>query len=415
MSNKNRHGTTKRSNSRTQAKNTALDTYAALGAYQGNITDLLERMKQPINQGEVIQKELQSALEEHTEEWYKGVVSLIERKLLVNDPTGILNQKTVFSTNLQVQKELPHWKLFHVLNGKVIQKYENQTVDSTATEVDPADLDLTSQESPTQALPPVEATEVATNIENAIQSLINDEDTSEETIMTNTFNQAFHEAHHNKIIDLLEVTQDSVDDDVITASRKEIKEAVRTWFNEYYASLNDLDNPNRCTDDFGGLVSGKTIFSTPDMLNKFDDSTFVVKCVEQQRAKMAAGAGREASPQNMAQTVIDQQDPTKKEVEMKLENGQTVVADKATGKTVVKDKDGFIIFHTKKAWRGLVSINDWIWNKLKAFGAWLKSLFCGKKGKERIDVTPEQKEQMEKDIAARAAVIGKDVGTPATA
>lgn len=380
------------------------NVYNAIDIHINSISVACQLLKQPMNQSEQARKEYMGKIKEALRDLALVVDTSITKGDLVTDPCGVLSGSIPVLEKGEFVKAYPHAVAIPVLLKSVLEEenlMSRRNRNKATISADQASvIDVVAKDMPAPSTP-IEDKPLATVVEEVsvkAQAVVNNVEASVTekplTAPTPVYNKASVES-------VLQELQDSVDDTETNTLLKKLKDYTRNWYTSTEASIRDLDNENRLTSDKDGVLAGVTIFSTEEMMDKYDYSHKVDQFLAPLVAK-AKTSVHGAIPKEVVNTALtDLQDDSKSVVEIQTAPNESIVVDKVNKTTQVK-QDGMIVKGLKCAYKGLKSIFDYLINKAKAVGNWIKSFFT--KGESKpVVVTEEEAAKMRKDALASAS------------
>lgn len=382
------------------------NVYNAIDIHINSISVACQLLKQPMNQSEQARKEYMGKIKEALRELALVVDTSITKGDLVTDPCGVLSGSIPVLEKDEFIKAYPHAVAIPVLLKSVLEE-ENlmarRTNRNKATiSADQASvIDVVAKDMPAPSTPIVDKP-LATVVEEAsvkTQAVVNNVEASvtEKPLTAPSTTVVYNKA---SVESVLQELQDSVDDTETNTLLKKLKDYTRNWYTSTEASIRDLDNENRLTSDKDGVLAGVTIFSTEEMMDKYDYSHKVDQFLSPLVAKSKTSV-HGAIPKEVVNTALtDLQDDSKPVVEIQTAPNESIIVDKVSNTTQVK-QDGKIVKGLKWAYNGLKSIFNFLINKAKAVGNWVKSFFTKSEDKPVV-VTEEEAAKMRKDALASA-------------
>lgn len=426
--------------------------FIGLEVYQKRCVETLNQMKQPVNRNnKTAMLTLEDNLKTILIEWYDNVEASVANGTMLSDPSGILTNNTIFSRNAKLQKDFPHYKVLIAILDKVIKEKGGQDmskapkskdvvdtsvnisslVEATAEKVQAdavtkegvSELEATHQDTKSTVVDiegvgavevkapvlEVKTQEKSVPVKQSLAEAVSEVSNIPEptpTVIHNTTAENFQELHLRNIENQLAIMNDVDSDDTeeYTKHKSVLKSLVRNWVDDFYKSALDVNNEKRVKEDKYGILDEKTIFSTPEYTTKYEFANLVDKFVSQVRSKYKKSVG-ETTVDNLAKTIIDAQDDSKKEISLRSESApnEEVTLNKETGEVQVK-KDNIIVHTAKVVWKGVTTVVNYIANKFKQAWNWIKSFLFGKGDRKVIQADDKEAlEQARKDAENRAS------------
>lgn len=277
------------------------------------------------------------------DDWYRFTKECLKAGDIIADGGGILTNQTQYSSEKFLNNN-PYCKLIPLYIQKLIDN-DKESLMTTSTN--------TSNVVTMPKAAPVDTT--AADIE---------------------WNKPFIEAIEKHLSEMNDI--DVQDKAALKTASSQLKSLVRKWVDASYKSMLDIENDNRLKTDVAGVLAGQTIFSSPQYVELYDYSADVDAIIETVAAKHKAKvAGNEVAAHTMAEAISKAQDESSTNFEVPTGNGESVAVDKETGDVTIK-KDGFVVRTAKAAYQGVTKFFKMILDKLKQFGAWVKSWFVSK-------------------------------------
>lgn len=386
-------------------KGVELDIYSALRVYHNEVETILKSLIQPMNSAKTTQSELMTRLDKVITEWYNNVKLSINNGTLLNDPSGILSNETVFST-MKAKAKYAHAKaLEQIIENLITADGDNIMANRTSNN---RRTKATKAQEPANLLVTEETTEVnytasvkeETNTDAPVATVEEAKEIVVETPVGDIKMElpvSFHTPYYDKINALLESLNGDNNEDEIKSFKNRIKATVREWVDDFYTSLYDIDNPDRVKDG-EGILEGKTKYSSSIYLSQYDYAHLVDMYIEQinEKYKTTKTTNTEVPVHTMATALSAAQDDSQREftVHTNEAEGEAITVNKDTGDVTVT-KDNIVVAYAKKAYTGVINFFKKVWAKLKDFGNWIKERILGTTDKEKQPVvTPEEAKRL---------------------
>lgn len=345
-----------------------LTYYPAMTSLLSDIDRVLKDLVNPLYKSKENQDKLIAHMYKLIDDWYRITKQCLKSGDIVSDGSGILSNTTIYGTEKGL-KANPYSKLIPLYIQKLIDNDE-ESIMTKSTDVSK------------DVVVPAEA--VNSDVE---------------------WNKPYISAIEEVLSKLNDV--DIKDTSAVKTLNSQLKASVRKWVDATYKSIINVKDDNRLKTDVAGVLAGKTVFSSPEYIELYDNSAEVDAIIELVSKKHKEKlTGNEVAIHTMAEAIAKAQDESATEFEVDTGDGESVHVDKTTGDVSIK-KDNVVVRTAKAAYQGVVKFFLAIFNKLKEFGSWIASwLPVGKKeepivmSKEEADAYDAKVEQAAKDLKA---------------